>query len=306
STITQEIPLVFPPDCGLSDIFSAPQGTLLAVELSCSFGQSVLFLDPATGSVTPAFSEADSHFLAWTSDGRSAFLRVNLAGNPQIIRAFPGGKQEFVPITELTYDIAPNPGSPDFTFTFSRGLGFGSEIWLAIKGGNIVEQLYADELNYISFARWSPDGNKIVFIKIPDSQTPFTVGELWLMNADGSNAHKLADADAGHGYAANWSPDGTRLAFIVRENSDETRVNESIEALISNIYVADVASKEISQITRFTEGRAETPHWSPDGNKLVFQYVLNGRMDLQVVDLLSGEIKAVLTEPACCPSWMRK
>jgi Tol biopolymer transport system component len=126
------------------------------------------------------------------------------------------------------------------------------------------------------------------------------------MNADGSNARKLADADAGHGYAANWSLEGGRLAFVVRENPDEVRANQSAEALISNIYIVDVTSNEISHVTQFTDGRAETPHWSPDGNKLVFQYVLNGRMNLQVADLSSGGVEAVLTEPACCPSWMRK
>ncbi len=305
----KEIPLSLPPDCSIFDLFSPPRGIVLAVELSCSFGQSVLFLDTETGSASQAFSESDSHFLAWASDGQAAFLKVDSAGNPRIIRAYPASttlSAQFVPITELTYDLAPKPNSPDFVFTFSRGLVFGSEMWLAQKGGRVVQHVYADQSSYISLARWSPNGKQIAFIKIPDSQTPFTVGGLWLMNADGSNAHKLADADAGHGYAVDWSPDGTRLAFVVRENVDDPRANESAEALISNLYIVDIASREISQVTKFTEGRAETPHWSPDGNMLAFQYVLNGRMDLQVVDLLSGEVKAILTEPACCPSWMRK
>ncbi|MBI5838931.1 MAG: PD40 domain-containing protein [Chloroflexi bacterium] len=301
-----ELPLSFPPDCGLFDIFPAPRGILFAVELSCAYGQTVLFLDLETGSLSPAFTEADSHFLAWTNDGKAVFLKVNSTGNPQIQRAYADGTHDFVPVTELTYDLAPKPNGSDFTFTFSRGLGFGSEMWLAKKDGNIVQQVYADKENYIAYACWSPDGRQIAFIKIPDSQVPFTVGELWLMNANGSNARKLADADAGHGYAANWSPDGMQIAFVVRENADDTRANESADALVSNIYVVGVAANEITQVTHFDEGRAETPHWSPDGNKLFFQYVINGRMDSQVVDLLKDEIKPVLTESACCPSWMRK
>lgn len=303
-----EHPLSLPPDCGLLDIFPAPRGTFLAVELSCSFGQSVLFLDLATDSVTPAHSDADSHFLAWTNDGRAAYLRVNSIGNPQIIRTGTNGRNDFIPINEMTYDLASEPGGQDFTFTFtfSRGLGFGSELWLARGSGRNAGQLYADTLNYIAFARWSADGSQVAFIKIPDSQVPFTVGELWVMNADGSNPQKLAEADAGHGYAANWSPDGNHIAFVVRENADEPRANESAEVLVSNIYIVDVAGREIEQVTHFTEGRAETPHWSPDGNILAFQYVLNGRMGLQAADLLKDEIKVVLAEPACCPGWMRK
>jgi hypothetical protein len=313
STVAREIPVTFPPDCGLFDIFPSPRGTFLAVELSCSFGQTVLFLDPETGSITPAYPEADSHFLAWTAKGAAAFIKINSAGTPQIVRTYPASttpsaplSADFIPITELTYDIAPKPDSFDFTFTLSRGLGFGSELWLAKQDGRVVQQLYADQSNYIAFARWSPDGNQIAFIKIPDSQVPFTIGELWLMDADGSNARKLADADAGHGYAANWSPEGRRIAFVVRENAEDSNADESSEALISNIYIFDLATNEIAQVTEFSEGRAETPQWSPDGNMLFFLRVVNGRMELETADLLTGEVKALLTEPACCPSWMRK
>jgi dipeptidyl aminopeptidase/acylaminoacyl peptidase len=287
-------------------MFPSPRGNYLALELSCSFGQTVLFLDSETGSLAPAYPEADSHFLAWAADGAAMFLKVDSAGNPRIIRASTTFSADLVPITELTYDLAPKPDSFDFTFTFSRGLGFGSELWLARQDGRVVQQSYADPLNYIAFARWSPDGKQIAFIKIPDSQMPFTIGELWLMNANGSNARKLADADAGHGYAANWSPDGTRIAFVVRENADDSSANESAEALISNIDIFEVRSNQITEVTNYPQGRAETPQWSPDGNKLFFLRVVNGRMELQMADLLTREVKAFLTEPACCPSWMRK
>jgi Tol biopolymer transport system component len=166
--------------------------------------------------------------------------------------------------------------------------------------------LYADPYYYISFARFSPDGKQIAFIKIPDTQTPFTVGELWVMNSDGSNARKLADADAGHGYAANWSPDGKRIAFVVRENPEDTNADQSSEALISNIYIEDVESGEWTQVTEYREGRAETPVWSPEGNTLAFQVVINGRMNVSIADVLTGEIQPLATDSACCPAWMRK
>jgi Tol biopolymer transport system component len=301
-----EIPFTIPPNCGLFNTFPAPIGHFMAVELNCPSGQTVLYLDVASGSVAQPVTDSDSHFLGWTHDGKAAYLKVDSLGNPHVIRATTEGNDKFVPITEFTYDLAPSLNPREFTFSFSRGLGQGSELWLAKRDGNVVEQLYADPYNYVSFARWSPNGTKIAFIKIPDSQTPFTVGELWVMNANGSNARKLADADAGHGYAANWSPDGTRVAFVVRENQEDENANQSSDALISNVQIVDVESGRSTQITNITNGRAETPFWSPGGNTLSFNVVINGRMDVYHADIITGRMWALLTEPACCPAWMRK
>ena len=321
--LTKEIPFSIPPSCGLFNTFPAPVGEFMAIELNCPSGQTVLFLDTSTsastgsaqwlsagsetGYVSQAFAESDSHFLAWTYDGKGAYLKADSLGNTHIVRVSADDKtNEFIPITEFTYDLASKPDSRDFTFTFSRGLGQGSELWLATYDGKVVQQLYADKFNYISFARWSPDGKQIAFIKIYDTQTPFTVGELWIMDADGSNAQKLADADAGHGYAANWSPNGKSIAFVVRANPEDENANQSSDALISNIYIIDVETGMSTQITHITEGRAETPFWSPDGNTLAFDVVINGRMNVSIADVASGAIRSLITESTCCPAWMRK
>jgi Tol biopolymer transport system component len=304
----KEIPFDVPLHCGLLNAFPAPIGKYILIELNCPNGQTVLFLDTDSSAITQPITDSDSHFLAWAPDGKAAYLRVDSLGNPQIARAAvdPDGKKDFIPITEFTYDLAPNPGNNDFTFTFSRGLGQGSELWLAKRDGNVAQQLFADPLNYISFARYSPEGSQIAFLKIPDTQTPFTVGELWLMNADGSSAHKATDADAGHGYAANWSPDGRRIAFVVRENPEDERADQSAEALTSNIYIVDVKSRELTQVTHLESGRVETPFWSPDGNTLAFNVVINDRMTMQIAELRTGEIRSLTAEFTCCPAWMRK
>lgn len=304
--LINEIPFFLPPHCGLFNTFPAPLGSFLVVELDCPGGQTVLFLDTETDSVTQPVTDTDSHFLAWTSDGKAAYLKVDSLGSPQIIRAYTNGTRDILPIHEYTYDLAAKPESRDFTFTFSRGLGYGSEIFLARHDGRVVQSLYADQYNYISFARFSPDGRQIVFIKIPDTQTPFTIGELWVMNSDGSNARKLADADAGHGYAANWSPDGRRIAYVARENPEDKAADRSGEALISNVYIVEVDSGGITRLTSFTDAYAETPHWSPDGNTLAFNTVIDGRMIVILADVESGEVQPLVTEPACCPAWMRK
>jgi WD40 repeat protein len=304
--LTKEIPFSIPPSCGLFNTFPAPSGQFLLIELSCPNGQTVLFFDVETGSTTQPISNSDSHFLAWTSDGKSAYLKVDSLGDPQIIRVYTDGARDILAIPGFTYDLATKPDSPDFIFTLSRGLGYGSELNLSKHDGRITQLLYADQYNYISFARFSPDGKQIAFIKTPDTQTPFSVGELWMMDSDGANAHKLTDADSGHGYAANWSPDGKRIAFIMRENPEDEKANQSSEALISNIYIVDVASGELTQLTHFDTAHVETPSWSPGGNTLAFNVVVNGRIQVHIADVESGAIRPLVTESTCCPAWMRK
>jgi len=302
----KEIPFSIPPNCGLNNTFSAPIGKYLLIELNCPNGQTVLFLDTESGSTTQPVTDSDAHFLAWTSDGKAAYLKIDSLGNPQVIRAYTDGAKDILAIPEFTYDLSAKPDSYDFTFTLSRGLGYGSELYLAQHDGRDTAFLYADQYNYISFACWSPDGKQIAFIKIPDTQTPFTVGELWVMKADGSNPRKLADVDTGHGYSASWSLDGKRIAFVVRENPQDENANQSSEALISNIYSVDIESGKLNQVTSFTEGRVETPFWSSGGNTLAFNVVINGRMNVSIVDVATGEIKPFETGPTCCPAWMRK
>jgi len=302
----KEIPFSIPPSCGFDNAYSAPVGGFLAVELNCPSGQTVLFLDVGSGSVTQPVTDSDSHFLTWTSDGKAAYLKADSLGNAEIIRAYTDGARDPLAINEFTYDISAWPDSYDFTFTFSRGLGYGSELHLAKHDGRITQLLYTDPYNYLSFAHFSPDGKHIAFIKTPDSQTPFTVGELWVMDADGSNPRKLADADSGHGFAANWSPDGTKIAYVVRENPEDESADQNSNALVSNIYIIEVESGKLNQLTKFDNAHAETPFWSPDGNTLAFTEVINGRMEVQIADMATGEIRSLLTGSTCCPAWMRK
>ena len=307
SRMQRELPISVPDGCTVDNMFGPPVGATLAFELSCAFGQAVVWLDTDTGKLTQPVTDSDSHFMGWVPDGTATFLKVDTVNRPHVILAHLGGRPENVSITELSYDISPRPGSQtEFLFAFSRGMGLGSEMWLARFDGRLVKRVLVDPNHYLSFARWSPDGGKVAFIKIPDSATPFTVGELWVMNADGSGAQKLAEADAGHGYAEAWSPDGARIAFVVRENPNDAQADTNAEALRSNISILNVAAGTKTALTRFQDARVEAPAWSPDGNSIAFTAVLNDRMAVYVADATSGEWKQAIPGAACCAVWLRK
>jgi Tol biopolymer transport system component len=102
----------------------------------------------------------------------------------------------------------------------------------------------------------------------------------------------------------------------VRENPEDKNADTSSEALISNIYIMEVESEAATQVTKLMDGYAETPFWSPDGNTLAFNVVINGRMQMHIVDIdskgvgssnpLSPELENLGIESICCPAWMRK
>jgi hypothetical protein len=170
----REIPFSVPQSCSLFDVFPAPVGKFLLIELSCPNGQTVLFLDSETGSVTQPVSESDSHFLAWANDSKSAYLKIDSLGDARVVRAHTNGRYQNTGINNWTYDLVTNPNSDDFVFTFSRGMGYGSEMTLSQHNGRDLQQLVVDRYHYLSLARYSPDGKQISFIKIPVPSLTFS------------------------------------------------------------------------------------------------------------------------------------
>jgi len=308
--VEAETPLSLPADCALWSVNAAPRGRYLAMELSCPSGPALTLLDAKSGKTRPLAAESGGtgHFLAWAPDGASFYARVDSLGEARIMQVQAAtGKMSQVPLTGLTYDLAPAPDGKSFTFSFTRGLGFGSELWLARDGGRSTTLLLSRPEQIVTFARWSPDGSRIAFILMPDTQTPFPPGELWLMNADGSEAHFLAPADAGHGYAPAWSPDGTQIAFVRRENSDDSGVAQEAGNLVSNLYVVDVGTNALTPITQFAGALVEAPLWSPDGGYLVFSARIDGKMDLWAVEGSRGEPFRLADDSSlCCPVWVRE
>jgi Tol biopolymer transport system component len=295
--------------CPPQALFPAPQGPFLVIETTCAYGPVALLLNVETAEWKALFPQParDSHFLAWSADGERIYLRVDSLADPRVVAVERATlRSEILPLPAFVYDLAASPTGGQILYTLSAGIGYGAEIWRADEHGNHATLLYADRDHILAYARWSPDGRQIAFIKMPDTSVPFPPGELWVMRADGGGARPLAAADAGHGYAASWSPDGKRLAFVVRKNPQDPQVERVADALLSEIAIVDVDSGEIQTITSGLSGRAETPFWSPDGNRLAFTFVSNGRMSVQVVEWPTGLVTPVLAESACCPGWMRK
>lgn len=282
--------------CAIAGLYASPNSRWVALEVGCEASVHTLVMTAATGEIRPAWSEPweSSFFLNWAPDGNSLLVRVGHLGESAVFLVnVQNGRFEQVDTPPFTYAAAFSPDGKRVLYAVSRGLGFGSEVWVMDRNGRNREQIINDPAHIIAYPCWSPTGEAIAYIRMEDSNIPFTMGELVLADGNGHNERVLAVADAGHGYPPVWSPDGRQVAFVVRENGEERRADVEASALESNISVADVASGEVRAMTRFEGALTEAPAWSPDGVWLAFSTNAGGFADVWLVEVASGEVQQV-------------
>jgi TolB protein len=110
--------------------------------------------------------------------------------------------------------------------------------------------------------QWSPDGRKVVFLRVNLTATPRGKRAVFTVNADGSGLRRLTPwaMDAGDG--PDWSPDGTRILF---------RSPETEDFLNSNLYTIRPDGTKLEQITHVSPTtRVYSASFSPDGTSITF------------------------------------
>ncbi|RLB77308.1 MAG: hypothetical protein DRH24_16455 [Deltaproteobacteria bacterium] len=307
SAATEGIPI----DTAMCEVFgmhASPNDHWIAVDVGCEASSHTLLFEVATGRTRPAEPEPwrESFFLNWDPDGDSFLLRVDPIGDDLILLVNArNGRFEQMDVPSFTYDVAFLPDGKRVLYAVSRGLGFGSKVWMMDRNGRNREQIIGAPAHIIAYPRWSPTGEAIAYIRMPDSNVPFTVGELVLADGNGRNERVIAPADAGHGYPPVWSPDGQQVAFVVRENPESAAADVAAPYLESNIYVADAATGNVRAVTRFEGALIDGPAWSPDRAWLAFSTNAGGVADVWLVEVASGEVQQVThNADAHYPVWV--
>lgn len=203
--------------------------------------------------------------------------------------------------------------------------GYKTQIWMFENGK--VRQFTSGGKNNSS-PRWSPCGTKVSFIS--DRQDK---NQLYILSLEGGEAQKVTSVKNGVSDCA-WSPDSRKIAFcsIVgsepeKEADEEQKAPTSDVRVInkirykangkgflpegnSQIFVLDVESKEVTQITQGPYDCKE-PAWSPDGSSIVFvssrfeDNELSSIRDLWIVPSSGGPMKKLTSSDAVLysPMW---
>lgn len=177
---------------------------------------------------------------------------------PQIYVMDPDGNNQARVTFDSASDVDPDlsQNGKEVVFTSNDTEGGKNNIFLLDRSG-AVRNLTNNPSSVDEWARWSPDGKKIVF----DSNRDGGIFEIYMMNADGSNPTRLTDTST-LGRYPSWSPNGRQIVF-----------RRGIDIAVMN---AD-GSGAPEQLTNETSTSfAQMPVWSPDGRYIAFMSFREG------------------------------
>jgi TolB protein len=176
---------------------------------------------------------------------------------------------------------------PDGRIVFASSKdGSSMELYIASGDGSNPKRLTSTRNAVNISPRWNPKtGREIAFISDRGGSP-----RIYVIGADGSDERPLLSM-GGQMDSPSWSPDGRYLAFAW--NGEGTY----------NIYVADVASKQVLRLTR--EGRNENPAWSPDSRHIAFQSNRSGRWEIWAMHVDGSEPRQLTRGGGRSPSWSR-
>lgn len=138
------------------------------------------------------------------------------------------------------------------------------EIWVINTDGSEKKKLTDNRFSDYDPA-WSPDGKRIAFISIRD--TNFTAFQLYTMNEDGTDIKRLTNDESFSDWEPAWSPDGSKIAF--------SRTPTDSDELDGGLYIIDADGSGLHKLVETDS--VTTGAWSPDGSKIAYNsYITNG------------------------------
>lgn len=148
----------------------------------------------------------------------------------------------------------------------------GGNICSISQAGTGFKQLTNSSLpNFNTRPSWSPDGKKIAFVSVSNSNY-----DIYTMDSNGSNLKRLT-RDAGRDDHPAWSPNGNTIAY---DRSGDG---------FSEVYSIPAAGGTPSYVTKdAVPTQNSNPTWSPDGKVIAFAGSFQGEREIWEVGPTGG------------------
>ena len=181
-----------------------------------------------------------------------------------------------------------SPEGKNFIYTIRTREG--SDIYSQRIGGKNPVNLTGDSAADDWMPAFSPDGKSIVF------RSERSPNGIYLMEETGENKRRVADS----GYHPSWSPDGKNI--VVSDKASDVATSHTIPN--SSLWTIDVATGDKKMLE--TGGDAIQPSWSPNGKRIAFWFVEQGRLGEIATIPADGGKPVVITQDAAMdwnPVW---
>jgi serine/threonine protein kinase len=164
----------------------------------------------------------------------------------------------------------------------------------------VVEVTSTPNNTPIPVATFQGGGNQIAFASTRSGGVP----QIYISNLDGTDFTPLTNIVDG-ACQPSWSPDGSQLVFISpclkRGDIAENAYKDS------SLYVMNADGSGQKPLTT-VPGSDFDPDWSPDGGRIAFTSLRDGKKDIYILNIESGAINRITTvngdvQENSQPSW---
>ncbi|MEP7286836.1 MAG: DPP IV N-terminal domain-containing protein [Chloroflexota bacterium] len=252
-----------------------------------TYSLMVIDLDNSAGQFYPVALASDLASTArpnWSLNGRSITFTEQVDGKDDVFSVESNGQN----LRNLTNDPATDtdpvlsPNGKQIAFTSDRGKEAGQlEIYVMdADGSNVTRITRSGSDGSATLPTWQPNGQTLTYFYRP---TKDAKPEVHTVNADGLGEKPLLPAQNYLGPVV-WAPDGKRLAVVHSvDNRFELVVDNADGTMLPPLMLGSTPLPESSE-PQFVL----TPYhfaWSPDSQKIAFEYNADGNYEIYVIDL---------------------